>query len=100
MQHPMKCRVKRLLSGSRVAVSRRSFKEWGLCMYADTLIVKESLSLKNQVTTLIHEAIHYLEPEFPERVVLRLEQEVVRSLTEDEIRFFHKRLKEVNTRCS
>lgn len=95
MKHTIKRRVRRLLEGYRVAVLLGPCKDWGQCNYEEhTLIVRKSLSPQNKVTTLIHEAIHYLEPEFSEEQVLRLEEEVVRSLTEHEMNFFYKRLRE------
>lgn len=88
MKQPIKTRIKRLVRSRRVLITLKTFKEWGMCVYADTLLVKKSLSRRNQIVTLIHEAIHYLEPCLGEDEVLRLEKEVSRSLTEEDKEFF------------
>ena len=84
--------VLKLLKSGRVAIVHDSIEEWGLCDWDEkTLYIRKSLSERNKVTTIIHECIHYLYPNFEEETVLCIERDVFKHLTDEEyntLRFY------------
>lgn len=78
-------RILKLLNSGRVEVVQARISEWGLCDYNEkVLYVRKTLSDNNRVTTLVHECIHFLNPDFKERKVLALEKVVYNNLSKTE----------------
>ena len=88
--------VIRLLNSNRVEVKIVHLKGlWGLCDYEDSeLFVRKGMTTNNQITTLIHECLHFLNPSWGERLVLQAEKRVYDSLTHKEKEFLEDFIKE------
>ena len=74
-------RILRLLKRG-VPIEQRHIKCWGLCYFDELIVIRVTLCEKSKVTTLIHECIHWLEPDIPESGVRHIEREVFNSLTD------------------
>lgn len=74
-------RILRLIYSGRVYVeiAYLGHGHWGECI-DDVLIISKRLCEKSQVTTLIHEALHFLYPKHTERQVLAMERSVFKGL--------------------
>lgn len=80
----------RLLNSNKVDVHFVYFRDgsWGECDYGnDELLINKRLCTASRVTTLIHEALHYIYSDNDEAETLRLEKEVYDALTFDETNF-------------
>lgn len=82
-------KVIRLLNSNKVEVKLKYLKGvWGWCVYEeDELWINKRLCTPSQVTTLIHECLHYIYPEKTEEEILELESETYKALTFDETNF-------------
>jgi hypothetical protein len=82
-------KIIKLLNSNKVEVKLKYLKGlWGLCVYEDDeLWINKRLCTPSQVTTLIHECLHYLYEENSEERTLELEAEVYKALTFDENNF-------------
>lgn len=89
-------KIVNLLNSNKVLVRLKHLKGlWGLCVYEDDeLHINKRLCTASQVTTLIHECLHYLYPKNSEERTLELEKEVYNSLTFDETNFLRDFLRE------
>jgi len=76
----------RLLNSNVVEVKFKHMRDcWGECDYeSTTLFVNKRLCTASQITTLVHECLHFIYPFNDEEETLRLEKETYDALTFDE----------------
>ena len=90
-------KIIKLLNSNKVEVKLKYLKGvWGLCVYEDDeLHINKRLCTNSQVTTLIHECLHYLYEENSEEKTLELEAHVYSTLTFDETNFLRDFLRSI-----
>lgn len=90
----MKRAVIALLLRGTVYIEFERMRNWGECDHELKIFtIKRSLSERNQVRVLIHESLHYLRRSWDEVYVREREDEIFRSLTEEEYGFFVEHLR-------
>lgn len=62
-------------------VHRRLKKHWGLCDHDERVLeVHTPLTIREQVSVLVHEATHAAVPDLAERAVCRIERSVMQAI--------------------
>jgi hypothetical protein len=59
---------------------------YGLCYHGDKIVVDPTFNSRQRLNTLIHEALHFLCPEFDEKMVLSLANAIEKVLWDDRYR--------------